>query len=382
MSLFNACTTDLTNAHSSQTNQQTSSAYVITGGFDYKMHDYSFDVHRYGITGGLVWQQNCPVDEGFSLVQPLLKHSTQPKNSVNHTNNWQMRPLQTLLQQNFQHFGQLQTIDNIDALHKALQYAKALNITIHLTANQLNTHAGLASGALAGRMGLKPDLEAYEAISLYSLLQLIEYTGVNAMIHDISTQTGVELIAQAKLALSKKGQSQHLKASCAVHHLAFQSMDIMHYHTLYKYQPPLRGLNHQKALWQGLQEGVLDYVTSNHTLASYVNKQEPFAIAQSGGPHAFILIPWLLTMATQLNIKIEQALSWVGSQIIAPLNTFNSETQASQPLYCLQNIANVWQNHLNLQYPSAMHGREFTYTIQCMPKNTQESLKILQSSLG
>jgi dihydroorotase len=159
-------------------------------------------------------------------------------------------------------------------------------------------------------------------------------------------------------------------------------MDIMHYHTLYKYQPPLRGTQHQKALWQGLQNGVIDYVSSNHTLADYVSKQEPFAIAQAGGPHAFILIPWLLTMATQLNIKVEQALSWVGSQIICPLNAFNSQIPMGQPLYCLQNIANVWQNHLNLQYPSAMHGTEFAYTLKCMPKNNQESLKTLQSSLG
>ncbi len=107
-------------------------------------------------------------------------------------------------------------------------------------------------------------------------LYLAEYTGSKIHFTTISTTRSVELIREAK----RKG----LEVTCdvAAHHLVITDEALKGFDSLYKVKPPLRTRDDVNALLQGLKDGTIDAIVSQHTPHEVEFKDVEFEVAEFG----------------------------------------------------------------------------------------------------
>lgn len=126
------------------------------------------------------------------------------------------------------------------------------------------------------QMGLKGNPELAEALQIARDLDILEYTGGKIHIPTISTAKSVELVRAAK------AKGLDVSCSVAVHNLIFKDSDIKNYDTNFKVNPPLRTQTSIKALINGLKDGTIDMVTSDHNPIAIEDKKIEFDFAAYG----------------------------------------------------------------------------------------------------
>lgn len=176
-------------------------------------------------------------------------------------------------------FGDFQSaIENPNMLKIALQYAQNFDGLI-LSYPQENKIAGkgiVNEEVNSTKLGLKGIPNLAEELHVARDLFLLEYTQGKLHIPTISTQKSVELIKAAK--------AKGLDVTCSVSILNLILTDdaITDFDTNFKVLPPLRTSTDRKALLTGLQDGTIDYVTSNHSPVDVEFKNIEFDHAQYG----------------------------------------------------------------------------------------------------
>lgn len=107
-------------------------------------------------------------------------------------------------------------------------------------------------------------------------LELALLTGAETVIQHISTREGVELVRQAK---AKGG---HVHAEATPHHFTLTQDAVIEKGTLAKMNPPLREEEDRLAIIEGLKEGVIDLIATDHAPHSKEEKEKPITEAPSG----------------------------------------------------------------------------------------------------
>ncbi|NJN34657.1 MAG: amidohydrolase family protein [Saprospiraceae bacterium] len=133
-------------------------------------------------------------------------------------------------------------------------------------------HEGLVSTSL-GLPGI-PSLA--EELMIQRDIQLLEYTDSRLHLHNISTKKSVELVRQAKK------QGIKLTASVAALNLCFDDAAIKNFDTHFKVMPPLREKSDIEALINGLKDGTIDFISTNHTPIDVEGKELEFPYAEFG----------------------------------------------------------------------------------------------------
>jgi dihydroorotase len=183
-------------------------------------------------------------------------------------------------------------ISNSNFLRRAMQYAKSFDVTLHL--HPIDKHLsedGVAhDGRVAARLGLPGIPSSAETLALARDLMLIEETGVRAHISRISCARSVELVAEAK----KRGA----RVSCdvALTHLFLCENDLLGYRAAMHLQPPLRSANDRDALREGLRNGVIDAICSDHAPHDRDAKLAPFPMTEAGASTIEALLPLSLKL--------------------------------------------------------------------------------------
>jgi dihydroorotase len=176
-------------------------------------------------------------------------------------------------------FGDFQSaIENPNMLKIALQYAQNFNGLV-LSYPQENKIAGkgiVNEEENATKLGLKGIPNLAEELQIARDLFLLEYTGGKLHIPTLSTAKSVELIKVAKL----KGLD--ITCSVSILNLILTDDAITDFNTNFKILPPLRTSDDRKALLAGVQDGTIDFVTSNHTPIDIEFKNIEFDHAQYG----------------------------------------------------------------------------------------------------
>src|SRR5690606_14135046 len=115
-----------------------------------------------------------------------------------------------------------------------------------------------------------------EELQIVRDLFLLEYTDGKLHIPTISTAKSVELIRNAK--------QQKLDVSCsvAIHNLVLTDDELITFNTNYKVSPSLRTSEDCAALIEGLKDGTIDMVTSDHNPIDIENKKIEFDHAKNG----------------------------------------------------------------------------------------------------
>jgi len=145
-------------------------------------------------------------------------------------------------------------------MRRALEYVKTFNgvIAQHAQEPRLTINAQMNEGSVSARIGLRgwPAI-AEEAIIARDIL-LAEHVQSRLHICHLTTAGGVELVRWAKQ------RGIQVTAEVTPHHLLLTDDLVENYDPIYKVNPPLRTQKDVMALREGLAEGIIDIVATDH----------------------------------------------------------------------------------------------------------------------
>ena len=163
-------------------------------------------------------------------------------------------------------------------MRRALEYAKGFGRPVIQHAEDPGLSAGgvIHEGRVSTILGLRGIPSESEAVVIARDLALAELTGGWVHFAHLSCAKSVELIRQAK---------QHgVRVTCEVtpHHLALTDAAVAEFNTEVKVNPPLRGEPDRRALIEGLKDGTIDCIATDHAPHTDWEKQADFDSAPFG----------------------------------------------------------------------------------------------------
>ena len=206
-------------------------------------------------------------------------------------------------------FGQAEVaIANTQVMQRALQYAHTFGYTVWLRPQELYLGKGVAaSGPLATRMGLSGVPVAAETIALHTIFELVRSTQARVHLCRISSAAGVALVRQAK--------QEGLPVTCdvSINSLHLTDVDMGYFDSRMRLNPPLRQQRDRDALRQGLADGTIDALVSDHTPVDEDAKDLPFAQSEPGATGLELLLSLALKWAHDDKVPLQRALQVVSA---------------------------------------------------------------------
>lgn len=147
-------------------------------------------------------------------------------------------------------------------MRNALQYAKGLDALLVLHEEDPTLSAGgmMHEGSISSLLGLRGTPAVAEEIMIARDLLLLKHVGGRLHLAHLSTAGSVEMVRQAKAA------GLNVTAEVTPHHLLLTDRAVKNfsYSTNTKVNPPLRSETDRQALWEGLIDGTIDAIASDH----------------------------------------------------------------------------------------------------------------------
>jgi dihydroorotase len=170
---------------------------------------------------------------------------------------------------------------------RAMEYAagQGMLIVIQPYDKALYSNGCAHEGALTTRLGLPPIPEAAETAALAKDIELVAQTGARTHFGQLSCARSVDMIRQAKQ------DGLPVSADVSMHQLFLIDRDIDLFDTNKLTIPPLRDENDRDALREGLQDGTIDCICSDHQPQDIDAKLQPFPSAEPGMSTLDTLLP-------------------------------------------------------------------------------------------
>lgn len=198
-----------------------------------------------------------------------------------------------------------QPITSTEVWRRAMEYSASAGMTlfIHPEDSYLRNSGVMHEGAVSTRLGLPPIPETAETVAVSQALLLIEQTGIRAHFCRLSCANSVDLIARAKR------DGLPVTADVGLCHLFLTEQDVDGYNTNCHLIPPLRRLADKQALTQGLADGVIDAVCSDHQPHDDDAKAAPFSLTEPGASTLELLLPLMLALTHKKTLSPSQAIN-------------------------------------------------------------------------
>lgn len=160
----------------------------------------------------------------------------------------------------------------------ALEYARGFDVPIADHPEDLGLSRGgqMNEGVISSRLGVRGKPNASEDVHIVRDLLVAEFTGGHIHLQHVSTAFGVESIRQAK------ARGVRVTAEASPHHLLLTDAAVEGYRTEAKMNPPLRSETDRLAVVEGLRDGTLDVVATDHAPHHYDEKERAFDDAPNG----------------------------------------------------------------------------------------------------
>jgi allantoinase len=152
----------------------------------------------------------------------------------------------------------------------------------------------------------RPDRWEYDAIAL--MIRLSEEFNCRVHIVHLSSATALPLIADAK------SRGVPVTVETGQHYLFFNAEEIPDGSTAHKCAPPIRGRNNNEQIWQALENGLIDFVATDHSPAPPEMKalaEGDFMKAWGGIASLQFALPVLWTAARKRNLNFDQLGKWL-----------------------------------------------------------------------
>ena len=169
-------------------------------------------------------------------------------------------------------------VDSAKLLMNGLDYIARYDLPIisHAEDNTLTEDGVMHEGAVSAMLGMKGRPAVAEDIAVSRDILLAEYTNARIHIAHISSKGAVELVRQAK----KRGVK--VTAEVTPHHLTLTDEEIKNFNVAAKVCPPLRSQDHVQAMIEGLKDGTIDAIVTDHSPHAFEEKDREFKFAPNG----------------------------------------------------------------------------------------------------
>ncbi len=169
-------------------------------------------------------------------------------------------------------------IEDAALLTEAFREISKLNVPVSLHEEDpaYISENGVNSGTAAKLLGLTGSDPEAEISMIKRDLEIASATGVILDIQHISTAGGVDAVRRAKLT------NPNIHAEATPHHFTLTDSAVQQYNTNAKMNPPLRGTDDREAIWEGLSDGTIDMIATDHAPHSPEEKSRDFVSAPSG----------------------------------------------------------------------------------------------------
>lgn len=197
-----------------------------------------------------------------------------------------------------------QPFENLNVMRRAMEYASTHDLTVFMYPLEHGLAAGgfMHEGEISTRLGLPAIPAAAETVAVAQTLALMELTGSRVHFCRLSAAGSVRMIRQAK----RDGLA--VTADVAAHQLYLTDHNVLDFNPLCHVRPPLRSQADRDALLQGLRDGTIDAICSDHQPHELDAKLAPFQQTEPGISALETLLPLTLRLAEDGVLTLPQAL--------------------------------------------------------------------------
>src|SRR5215217_5950931 len=182
-------------------------------------------------------------------------------------------------------------VQSNELMRRACEYAKMFELPImdHCQDASMTQGSVMNEGVMSTRLGLRGWPHAAEDIIVARNVILSEYTGAHIHLQHISSRYSVGIIRRAKT------RGVKISAEGTPHHMALTDRSLTTYDTNFKMNPPLRTEADRRAIIEGLRDGTLDCISTDHAPHTDYEKDKEFDFAPNG----------IIGLETSLAISLE-----------------------------------------------------------------------------
>ncbi|BFM50534.1 dihydroorotase [Marinomonas sp. THO17] len=198
---------------------------------------------------------------------------------------------------------------NNKVLSRALEYAAThdLLVVFHPEDTSLADGGCAHEGLYSTMHGLTGIPDTAETVALMRDLLLVEKTGVRAHFARLSCAKSVEMIADAK------ATGLDVTADVALHNILLSDDILNQFDGRFHVRPPLRGEGDRLTLIEGLKQGVISAICSDHQPHEKMAKIAPFAATEPGMANVEVLLPLAMTLLDEGDLDFATLLSCLTS---------------------------------------------------------------------
>jgi dihydroorotase len=195
-------------------------------------------------------------------------------------------------------------VGNSEMMRRAMEYARPFGMTIISHAEDLSLVGSgvMNEGPVSTELGLKGIPWVAEDAATARDIMLAELTGCHLHVAHVSTKGSVELIRQAK----RRGAPVTCEAT--PHHFTLTDEAVRGYNTNAKMNPPLRSEEDRLAICQGLADGTIDAIATDHAPHHIDEKNVEFNIAMNGVVGLETALPLTLKLVQDRVIDLNRAI--------------------------------------------------------------------------
>jgi len=169
-------------------------------------------------------------------------------------------------------------VQNPLLMRRAFEYSKGLGITMaqHCEVEQLTDGAVMHEGDCCSHLGLPGWPAVAEELMVHRDIELVRLTGAPAHFLHLSTAKSVELVRRAK------SDGLPVTSEATPHHISLTDELLRSYAAIYKVNPPLRTMDDVVAVREGLSDGTIDAIATDHAPHVAATKEQPLDLAPPG----------------------------------------------------------------------------------------------------
>ncbi len=278
-------------------------AFVGEPGFEYKenFRTLSQAALAGGVTSIVTMPNTKPIIDNVSMVDFIIRRG-RDKSKIN------LFPCASLTKQMegklMTEFGLLsakgiigfsdvnKTVQNTETMARIMDYASDIGVLImqHVEDYELSKNRCINEGEVSNRLGISGISSIAEKIIIERDLSLLSEFPCRYHVNQISSQKSLEVIKK------NKSNGKKFSVGVSINNISLNENDIGDFKTFLKLSPPLRLEEDRKALVQGIKNGLIDVIVSDHTPEDEESKRLPFAQAATGA----IGVETLLSLALEL----------------------------------------------------------------------------------
>ena len=278
-------------------------AFVGEPGFEYKenFRTLSQAALAGGVTSIVTMPNTKPIIDNVSMVDFIMRRG-RDKSKIN------LFPCASLTKQMegnlMTEFGLLsakgiigfsdvnKTVQNTETMARIMDYASDIGVLImqHAEDYELSKNRCINEGEVSNRLGLSGISPIAEKIIIERDLSLLSEFPCRYHINQISSQKSLDVIKKNKL------NGKKFSVGVSINNISLNENDIGDFKTFLKLSPPLRLEDDRKALVEGIKNGLIDVIVSDHTPEDEESKRLPFAQAATGAIGVETLLPLALEL--------------------------------------------------------------------------------------